>query len=45
MTNDSRIPPADACVLRCMLDKWAGLTPDKVFVACFNPNFKYPAQE
>ncbi len=33
MTSDSRIPPADTCVLRDMLDKWAGLTPDKVFVA------------
>lgn len=31
MIHDPRIPPAEDCVLRDVLDKFAGQTPDKVF--------------
>lgn len=31
-SHDNRIPAAEACVLRPMLEKWAASQPDKVFV-------------
>lgn len=30
--HDARIPPAEACVVRAMLEKWVATQPDKVFV-------------
>jgi crotonobetaine/carnitine-CoA ligase len=30
--NDRRIPTPDSCVVRAMLEKWAAVQPDKVFV-------------
>ena len=30
--NDRRIPAPDGCVVRAMLEKWAAVQPDKVFV-------------
>jgi hypothetical protein len=30
--GDPRIPPRDRCVLRYLLDRVAGETPDKIFV-------------
>src|ERR1700724_375499 len=30
--NDRRIPAPDSCVVRAMLEKWAAVQPDKVFV-------------
>jgi hypothetical protein len=30
--SDKRVPPADACVLRPLLERWSSVQPDKVFV-------------
>lgn len=35
-SHDNRIPAAEACVLRPMLEKWAASQPDKVFVKVSN---------